>query len=510
MSNELNQKLLDTLSSGLRVKNVDGSAIGGGTGGAGDASAANQLLGNASLASLDTKTPALGQALSAASRPVVLPATQITSLTPPSNTGYALDSSLTTIDTDIKSNITLHAGTNLIGKVGIDQTTPGTTNAVQANAGTNLNTSALALDATLTGGTQKAITRGGAKGSTVAADITSNPVDANTQALHVDGSKVTQPVSLATNTPTLQASSAVIGHVIVDTAPSTAVTNTGTFAVQSTPVTQADTFMLGGVNVKEINGVTPLMGTGVMGTGSPRVTIASDNDPLTVRQATSTNLNARVDNAGTFAVQDSQVIVDNAGFTDGTSKLFMTGYIFDEVAGTALTENDAAAPRINANRAVVSTIEDGTTRGTRVTVKAASSQPATTDNALITNSIDTASGTVLASASRGVATVNTDITNLNGKGIRVWQDLTVLGASSVCTFTIQEKDPVSGKFITLLASAATGAGINATGTAKLTVYPGLTAAANSIANDVIPRDIRIVSTVATAASTFSIGYSIIP
>src|SRR6185503_13177737 len=56
--------------------------------------------------------------------------------TPPSNTGYALDSSLTTIDTDLKSNITLHAGSNIIGKVGIDQTTPGTTNAVSANQGT--------------------------------------------------------------------------------------------------------------------------------------------------------------------------------------------------------------------------------------------------------------------------------------------------------------------------------------------------------------------------------------
>jgi len=43
----------------------------------------------------------------------------------------------------------------------------------------------LALDATLTNGTQKAIVRGGAKGTTVAADVTSENVDANTQALHV-------------------------------------------------------------------------------------------------------------------------------------------------------------------------------------------------------------------------------------------------------------------------------------------------------------------------------------
>lgn len=75
----------------------------GGSGG-GDASAANQVTGNASVASIDTKTPALGQALAASSTPVVLTAAQITTLTP-----------LT---------------------------------AVQANAGTNLNTSALNLEAT--------------------------------------------------------------------------------------------------------------------------------------------------------------------------------------------------------------------------------------------------------------------------------------------------------------------------------------------------------------------------
>lgn len=48
----------------------------------------------------------------------------------PLPTGAAADASLTTIDTDLKANITLHSGAALIGKVGIDQTTPGTTNLV--------------------------------------------------------------------------------------------------------------------------------------------------------------------------------------------------------------------------------------------------------------------------------------------------------------------------------------------------------------------------------------------
>lgn len=78
-----------------------------------------------------------------------------------------------------------------------------------------------------------------------------------------------------------------------------------------------------------------------------------------------------VTGVATAANQTSVQVVDNAGFADGTTTLNMSGYIFDEVAGTALTENDAAAARINANRAQVMTIEDSTTRGQRVAVTAA-------------------------------------------------------------------------------------------------------------------------------------------
>jgi len=95
------------------------------------------------------------------------------------------------------------------------------------------------------------------------------------------------------------------------------------------------------VNVAQINGVAPLMGAGVTGTGSHRVTIATDGQGQ---------------------------VVDNAGFTDGTTRLDIAGYIFDEVAGTALTENDAAAARIDAKRAQVFVLEDATTRGQRAAV----------------------------------------------------------------------------------------------------------------------------------------------
>jgi plasmid maintenance system antidote protein VapI len=104
-----------------------------------------------------------------------------------------------------------------------------------------------------------------------------------------------------------------------------------------------------------------------------------------------------VDNGGTFAVQDSQTIADNAGFTDGTSKIFPVGLIFDEVAGTALTENDVAAPRIDAKRATVTTLEDATTRGQRAAVSAAGALKV--DNSAVTQPV---SGTVSITANSAV------------------------------------------------------------------------------------------------------------
>lgn len=57
---------------------------------------------------------------------------------------------------------------------------------------------------------------------------------------------------------------------------------TSPWVTNATLQTQTDTVMVGGVNVKEINAVTPLMGNGVTGTGSLRVTIASDNTAFAV------------------------------------------------------------------------------------------------------------------------------------------------------------------------------------------------------------------------------------
>lgn len=162
--------------------------------------------------SIDGKLPALGQALAAASVPVILPAATITTLTPPAAiSGFA---------TSVKQD-------TIIGHVDGIETLLGT-------------------------------------------------IDADTSTM---------------------AGAVSAGHVQVDvlTAPSTAVTNVGTFATQATLAAET-TKVIGtvniaaaqtigitansSVNVAQMNGVAVSMGAGAVGTGVQRVTHASD-DPVT-------------------------------------------------------------------------------------------------------------------------------------------------------------------------------------------------------------------------------------
>ncbi len=115
--------------------------------------------------------------------------------------------------------------------------------------------------------------------------------------------------------------------------------------------------------------------------------------------------------AATVTIADTNVdnatLVDNAGFTDGTTRLLMTGYILDDTAGTALTENDAAAGRISTNRAVVNVIEDGATRARYATVTAGNAVKV--DNSAVTQPV---SGTITASNTAGdIASGATDSGN---------------------------------------------------------------------------------------------------
>lgn len=135
----------------------------------------------------------------------------------------------------------------------------------------------------------------------------------------------------------------------------------------------------------------------------------------------------------TLAAFAAYALADNAGFTDGTSKVFPAGFIFDDVAGTALTENDVAAARIDSKRAQVLVIEDATTRGRKATVSAG--------GALLT---DASATTQPVSISAGV-----------GGKMAVIKDTTAVTASSAYS----DGNAVGGKRTLANALGAAGTGV---------------------------------------------------
>ena len=174
-----------------------------------------------------------------------------------------------------------------------------------------------------------------------------------------------------------------------------------------------------------------------------------------------------VTNAGTFAVQDSQALVDNAAFTDGTSRIFPVGLIFDEVAGTALTENDVAAPRIDSKRATIGVLEDATTRGQRAAVSAGGALK--TDSSATTQPV---SGTVTANAGSGpfpvsdnagsltvdasAATFGVNNAQVSGTAISVNSGVKDAGTARVILASDQTVVPISDNAGSLTVDAPVG------------------------------------------------------
>lgn len=77
------------------------------------------------------------------------------------------------------------------------------------------------------------------------------------------------------------------------------------------------------------------------------------------------------------------------------------------------------------------------------------------------------------------------------KGVMLFVDITAItGTSPTLTVTLQGRSP-TGLYYTILASAA----LAATGLTVLRVYPGLTAATNTIANDVLPEAYRVITAI---------------
>lgn len=118
---------------------------------------------------------------------------------------------------------------------------------------------------------------------------------------------------------------------------------------------------------------------------------------------------------------------------------------------------------------------------------------------------------VLPSAARTASVNNTGVVgalkNYEHKGVQVAIDMTAVTATGSIVFTIEGYDEVSGKWGTILASAA----VTTVSTVFLTVYPGVTETANVDAATILPRTWRVKAVAANAVSmTYSVGAVLVP
>lgn len=89
------------------------------------------------------------------------------------------------------------------------------------------------------------------------------------------------------------------------------------------------------------------------------------------------------------------------------------------------------------------------------------------------------------------------------RGIKVVLDVTAVPTVDTVQLVVENKDPVSGKYVQVLAAAARVA----VGTDTLTVYPGIAVSANVSASDAIADTYR-VRVVHSAATNFTYSISV--
>lgn len=292
----------------------------------GASTSALQTTGNSSLSSIDSKTPALGQAVMASSMPVVIASNQSTipisgsvsvsnfpATQPVSGTVSVTQSTSPWVTS---RNWTLASGTDSISSV------QSGTWSVTANAGTNLNTSALALDTTVAAlQVSQASTTSGQKGSLQLGAVTTaapayttaqtSPLSLTTSgALRTDSSGSTQPVSgtvAATQSGTWN-----IGTLTTITNPVAVTQSTSPWVVSGTVTANAGTNLntsalaldtsvngLLRAQASTTSGQTGPIIQGAVTTASPTYTTGQTN-PLSL----TTSGALRVDTSGTTASQN--------------------------------------------------------------------------------------------------------------------------------------------------------------------------------------------------------------
>lgn len=278
----------------------------------GASTSALQTTGNSSLSSIDTKTLAAGQATMAASSPVVIASNQ--SAVPVSGTVTAnLAAGSNNIgDVDVITLPALVAGSAIIGKVGIDQTTPGTTNKV--SIGTD---GTVAINTAIPSGTNNI-------GDVDVLSLPALPagtnnigdVDVLTLPALVAGTALIGKVGIDQTTPgtTNKVSIGTDGTVALNAAIPSGTNNIGDVDVLTLPALPAGTNNIGDVDVLTL----PALTAGTNRIGSVRLVDSADADLTTTKavQATRGVQVQRIQDAGRVSL--SFYAVAAAAGTTGT------------------------------------------------------------------------------------------------------------------------------------------------------------------------------------------------
>lgn len=119
-------------------------------------------------------------------------------------------------------------------------------------------------------------------------------------------------------------------------------------------------------------------------------------------------------------------------------------------------------------------------------------------------------GVLIQATAQGAGTqTSPDQSNPSARGIAVVVDITAKTGTISVVCNIYRKDTASGKYTTLLSSAA----LTGTGTTTMIVHPDLTAAANTIAKDFIGSTWKVDlvhGAGVTPATTATVGACLLP
>lgn len=191
------------------------------------------------------------------------------------------------------------------------------------------------------------------------------------------------------------------------------------------------------VNVAQINGVTTLMGNGVTGTGSQRVTIASDNTAFSVNPLSAT----------------APIVSMNSASANSGINSAMAG-VFDDAAITSITENNFGFLRMSANRNLYGTIRDAAGNERGVNVNASNQMSVSVDNTPNIGTVTTVTT---------VSTV-TNLSQMNGAALLMGNGVTGTGSQRVTIAsdnTAFSVNPLSATTpVSTMNSASANSGLN--------------------------------------------------